>query len=347
MPSHVREALAAPVTDLRHPRFLASYQAVRAGVRAGLDAEGFPVVLASGSGSFGLELVVRAAIAPGERAMAVVTGIYGSRLARMAELAGAEVLRLESRLGEVPGPGELAEALSRDPVAWVLLVHVEPSTGTQVDLPGLARVAREAGAVPIVDAICSAFALRVECRAWGLGAVVTASQKGLALPPGMAVAAVSPEVAARAERAPEVRTGSYGRLAAWTGEGFVFTPPMLHILAAEASLAHIAAETMAKREARHLAQARRVRTFARDQGLVPVAVGEDSAAGTLTALRYPPGCDDAWLRALRDDRGLELAPATDPRIAGKGFRVGHLGDLPDEHLEAGLGRLASALGELP
>lgn len=329
--------------DLRHPRFEHAFETARAGVRALLGAPQHEVVLAAGSGTFGVELVLRSVLAAGEPVLALVTGAYGERMAHIAQLAGARVTCLAAPLGRVVTPADLELALSRERHAYVLMVHVEPSTGTQLELPALAGVCRRHGAVAVVDAVCSAFAVELNCARDGLGAVVTASQKGLSLPPGMAVCAVSPELCARARAVPVERTGYYGRLEHWIGPGFLFTPPMAHVFALVASLEHIQSETLAARAARHEAAARRVHGWARDRALALVAADLAVAARTLTALYYPEGLDDVWLRDLRDRLGLELAPTNDRRLRGLGFRIGHLGDLPDEHLERGLTVLDAAL----
>lgn len=215
LPPHVREAMAGPMCDVRHPRFRASYDACRAGVRELLAAPDHGVVLAAGSGTFGVELVLRSVLPEGAPVLAVIAGAYGERMARVAELAGACVTRVCAPLGETVTPSALDEALTRLRHDYVLLVHVEPSTGTQLDLPALSKVCRRHGAIPIVDAICSAFA--VETPAADLGALITASQKGLSLPPGLTVAAVSPELIERARHVPQGRTGMYGRLENWLG----------------------------------------------------------------------------------------------------------------------------------
>jgi len=100
---------------------------------------------------------------------------------------------------------------------------------------------------------------------------------------------------------------------------------------------------MAGRDARHRSMARQVRDWGRRAGLRLVPHDESSAASTLTAFYYPEGRDDAWLRWLRDVKGLELAPSNDARLAGRYFRVGHLGDIPQDYLDRGLAILEEAL----
>ena len=343
LPPHVRRALDRPACDIRHPEFRAAWDACRSGAAQLLGADGWTTVLASGSGTFGMELVLRSVIAPGDRAIAVVCGTFGERGARMAELAGAEVTRLAPPPGEVPTPDAVGEAVASHRARWLVVAHVEPSTATQVDLRGVAAAAARAGATVVVDGVCSGFALDVPCASWGIGAFVTASQKGLALPPGMAIAVISPELMERAERTPLERTGLSGHLSSWIEPRF--TPPVAHVFAMAASLAHIQRETLPERDARHRRQAAEVRAWGRRMDLDPVPLAATWAADTLSAFYYPPGCDDAWLLRMRDERGVEMAPSNDARLPGRYFRIGHLGDLPDPHLDAGLARLTAALEE--
>jgi alanine-glyoxylate transaminase / serine-glyoxylate transaminase / serine-pyruvate transaminase len=343
LPPHVREALQEPICDLRHPRFQNAYAECRRGVAALLGADGYATVLAAGSGTFGVELVLRSCLRSSDTVVALVTGTFSARLADTALATGARVHREWAPLGRVVTLERVEELLVSWKPRFVLAAHVEPSTGTQIDLSALASLCRRHGAVPIVDGICAGFAAEVHCSRDGLGAYVTASQKGLALPPGMAIAVVSPELLERAQDTSESTTGAYGHLLRWTGVDPSFTPPILHIFALERSLAHITRETMPRRVEKHRRWSAEVQRWARAQGLRPVPASPAVTACSLSALYYPEGLDDIWLRRLRDERGVELAPSNDPRLAGRYFRIGHLGDLPDAHLEQGLAVIAEAL----
>ena len=129
----------------------------------------------------------------------------------------------------------------------------------------------------------------------------------------------------------------------WTAADPSFTPPILHVFALHRSLEHIARETMPCRTDRHRRWSERVSAWAQAGGLRPVPVSSQVRAWTLSAFYYPDGLGDAWLAWLRDERGVELAPSNDPRLRGRYFRIGHLGDLPDDHLERGLAILTEAL----
>jgi alanine-glyoxylate transaminase/serine-glyoxylate transaminase/serine-pyruvate transaminase len=345
LPTHVREALAEPICDLRHPRFKRAYAESRQLVARLLGAEGYGVVLAAGSGTLGIEIVLRSCLRPTDTVLALPMGTFSARMADIAEQTGARVEREWAPLGDAVALDRVDERLQALKPRFLLVAHVEPSTGTQVDLPALAALCRRHGTIPIVDGICAGFALDVDCARDGIGAYVTASQKGLALPPGLAVAVVSPELATRAAGASENTTGTYAHLLRWTTEEPSFTPPILHVFALHRSLEHIAREGMPCRAERHRRWSARVSEWTQASGLALVPVSSQVKAWTLSAVYYPEGLDDAWLVRLRDERGVELAPSNDARLRGRYFRIGHLGDVPDEHLEQGLSILSEALQE--
>jgi alanine-glyoxylate transaminase / serine-glyoxylate transaminase / serine-pyruvate transaminase len=343
LPPHVQEALQTPICDLRNPRFKEAYAESRRQVALLLGAGGYATVLAAGSGTFGVELILRSCLRPSDRVIALAMGTFSSRMADMALQTGARVHREWAAVGDVVPLARVEELLASEPARFLLAAQVEPSTGTQVDLSALAALCRRYGTIPIIDGVCSGFAVDVHCARDGVGAFVTASQKGLALPPGMAVAVVSPELLERAKETPESATGMYGHLLRWTAAEPSFTPPILHIFALQRSLEFIARETMPRRAERHRRWAARVADWAQTHDVKPVPLSPAATASTLSALYYPTGLDDAWLLRLRDERGLELAPSNDPRLAGRYFRIGHLGDLPDDHLEQGLSILSESL----
>lgn len=343
LPPHVREALNTPMCDLRNPRFIQAYDESRKAIATLLGAEGYGTVLASGSGTFGVELVLRSLLGPRDCVLALILGTFSERMAEMAELTGAVVHRQGAAAGDVVSIDDIENVFAKIKPHYLLTAHVEPSTATQIDLKAVAEACYRHHVIPIVDGVCAGFALDVHCRDSAIGAYITASQKGLALPPGMAVAVVSPPLIERAKAVPRHRTGLYGHLLSWLGEKPAFTPPLLHVFALAKSLEHISHETMPLRAARHRRMADRVRAWGRRHSLRSVPLRDDVSADTLSAFYYPQGLDDLWLRRLRDEAGLELAPSNDPRLTGAYFRIGHLGDIPEEYLLQGLAILDEAL----
>src|SRR6185312_13580526 len=135
----------------------------------------------------------------------VTAGAFGDRWCSMAAAFGADVHELRYAWGETPQPEDLRSRLAESGAEVVVLVHSETSTGVVADVQALARVARESGALSIVDAVSSLGAVPLETDAWGLDVVVAGSQKALMTPPGLSLSAVSAPAWERASRSPTPR----------------------------------------------------------------------------------------------------------------------------------------------
>jgi aspartate aminotransferase-like enzyme len=144
---------------------------------------------ASGSGAFESALVNL--LTPGERVLVVTAGAFGDRWCNMAAAFGADVQELRYEWGETAQPEDLRARLAETGAEVVVVVHSETSTGVVADVHALARVARDSGALVVVDAVSSLGAVPLETDAWGLDVVVAGSQKALMTPPGLSLTTVS------------------------------------------------------------------------------------------------------------------------------------------------------------
>src|SRR4051812_46505833 len=192
VPPQVLAALAEPVIHHRSPDFKRAYgeclERLKQVCRTDND-----VLLFTASGTGAFESAVANLIAPGDRALVVSAGSFGERWASMCEAYRADLVRLRYAWGETPDPDDLRAKLAESgPVKAVFLTHSETSTGVVADVQALAEVAKEAGALVVVDAVSSLAAVPVETDAWGIDALVSGSQKALMTPPGLAFCAVSP-----------------------------------------------------------------------------------------------------------------------------------------------------------
>ncbi|HYL27506.1 MAG TPA: aminotransferase class V-fold PLP-dependent enzyme, partial [Candidatus Nitrosotalea sp.] len=152
------------------------------------------VVLLGSSGTGGLEAVLQNLFSPGERLLSCAVGSFGRRFAAMAKSYGCDVESLETPLGDAVDPDALRARLEADSsraIRGVLLTHNETSTGVACDMAALAPVLRAHGAVTLVDSVSGIGASEFRMDEWGYDAVVTASQKGLGAPPGVAMVALS------------------------------------------------------------------------------------------------------------------------------------------------------------
>ena len=189
----VLEAMAKPMIDHRGPEFAALLGRIARGMRPifGTQAE---VVILGCSGTGGLEAAVASVFSPGQRVLAAPVGVFGKRLVNIARAYGLEVELLDTPYGHAVDPAALEEKLKADrahPFAGILLTHNETSTGVQNDMAALAAAIGDHPATTVVDSVSGLGASPFEMDAWGYDIVVTATQKALAVPPGISMVAVS------------------------------------------------------------------------------------------------------------------------------------------------------------
>src|SRR5262249_26247281 len=182
----VMRAMAAPVLSHLDPEMMAILDDVRARLgRVFRAADGAFSFAGSGTGTSGMEAAVAGLTRPGARAVAVVNGYFGDRLAQMLQRYGATVTRVDGEWGRACDPARLEAALAGG-ADLVTMVHAETSTGVLNPVAEMCRVAAARGARTIVDCVTSLGAHPVEAGAWGADAVYSCSQKGLGAPSGMA-----------------------------------------------------------------------------------------------------------------------------------------------------------------
>ena len=307
-----------------------------------------PVHVVTGSGTAAMELAIRSGTS--RRVLSVVNGDFGERFARMAEACGRAVTRLAAEPGDVVGPDRIRDALRAGDFDSVTATHNETATGAIADIASIASVVREhPNCLFLVDAVSSAGATPIEMDAWGLDAVVAASQKGLALPPGLGFAAVSENFVARARSLSD--RGIYLdalRYEEFAGKSQSPTTPAVSLLfALDRQLADIELETLEHRFARHAAM--------RDCCTAWVERAQAAALGVslLARPKYrspsvtcinAPEKRGAILERMRE-QGYELGGGQPP-LSKTTFRIGHMGDHTVAGVEAMLDVLERVLRAL-
>jgi len=309
-----------------------------------------PFVIA-GSGTLAMEIATANLIDPGERAVVVNTGYFGDRMRAILERQGARVDDVRAPLGDVPDLGALARTLAAAPAKLVAVTHVDTSTGVRAPVEDVARIAREHGALTVVDGVCSVGGEELRQDAWGIDVALTASQKALGAPPGLALVVASPRALA-ARRAKKVPVASlYLDWLEWlpimesyekgTPQYFA-TPATNLVLALDVSLGQLVAEGMDARFARHARQAAAFRAACRALGLSMLPAREAIAAHTLSAFYYPNGVDAALVGRVRGE-GIIMAGGLHPEVKAKYFRVGHMGVMTAADILAAVSALERAL----
>jgi serine---pyruvate transaminase len=326
VPPEVLAALAQPVVHHRERDYRNIYERCLARLRDVYRTE-HDVLMFTTSGTGAFESAVANLTSRGDRQLVLSAGNFGERWASMAKAFGADLRHVRLEWGEAPEPEDLRAALEEGgKVSVVYLTHSETSTGVVCDIQSLAAVAKEAGALVVVDAVSSLGAVPLETDAWGLDVVVSGSQKALMCPPGVAFASVSPGALEVAERS--------------TGTRFVldwertrkaqakldapFTPAVSIVRALDVALGLLLDEGLEHAFERHARLGRACREGAKAMGLELFSPDEDRSA-VVTAVRAPDGVDATEIvAALRDRFGITIANGQ-AMLKGKIFRIGHIG----------------------
>src|SRR4030081_1660892 len=191
LPERVVRSMNRPMIDHRGPEFAAILSEVTAGEKRVFKTSN-DLVLLTCSGTGGLESAVANLISPGDEVVVALCGNFGERFAALAAAYGADVVRLESEWGQPVDPDDLARVLEQHPKSGVvLLTHNETSTGLTNPLRQLARGARDADRIVVVDGVSSISSIAIETDAWGIDVAGTGSQKGGMAPPGLSMVSVS------------------------------------------------------------------------------------------------------------------------------------------------------------
>lgn len=307
-----------------------------------------PVHVLTTSGTGAMELAIRNGTV--RRVLSIVHGDFGERFARMAEACGRSVVRLTAPAGEVVALDRIRDALrggkGGQSFDAVTVTQNETATGALCDIAPIAAIVREhEDCLLLVDAVSSAGGVPVAADAWPADAVVSASQKALGLPPGLAFAAVSERLVERAKTLDQ--RGVYLdvlRFEEFAAKAQSPTTPAVPLLfALDRQLADIERETPAARFARHLAMRDACTAWverAENQGLgISLVAAAGQRSPTVTCIRV--GDNAAVLRGMRE-RGYELGGGQAP-LAKTSFRIGHMGDHTVRGVEAALAVLEEVL----
>jgi aspartate aminotransferase-like enzyme len=310
---------------------------------------GQDVMILSSSGTGGLEAAVVNTLSPGDKVLAVSIGAFGERFAMIAETYGADVTMLPYEWGQPAHADDVRHALKEDPsIKAVLVTHNETSTGVTNPLPQIAEVVREFDKLILVDAVSSLGAIPVEMDAWGLDCVVTGSQKGWMVPPGLAFVALSDRGWKAFEQAKMPRF--YFDLAKHRdsqAKGQTpFTPAMSIFFGLDVALDRMASEGLESIITRHKKIGAFTRAGVTRLGLELLCRDERFASDTVTAVKAPEGIHVSALRnAMEDDYNIILAGGQS-KLSGKIFRIGHLGLCSEDDIAATLDALGETLSKL-
>jgi alanine-glyoxylate transaminase/serine-glyoxylate transaminase/serine-pyruvate transaminase len=318
-----------------------------------LCPNGQPFVIA-GSGTLAMDMAAANLIEPGDRALVVNTGYFGDRFAAILERYGATVTHVPApAVGDAPSVEDVDAALRSHRYKVMTITHVDTSTAVGTDVKGLAAVGQEHGVLVVVDGVCSVAGEEMRQEEWGIDLALTASQKAIGVPPGLALVVAGPR-ALDAFRRRTTTVGNY--YADWTQwlpimeayearqPSYFGTPPVNLIWALNVSLGQILDEGMDACFARHRKVSKAIKAAIGALGLAQVPVRPEMAANTLTAPYYPEGIDRSVLGHI-SRAGVILAGGLHPAIKTRYFRIGHMGAVSASDVLSTVGAIERGLAE--
>ena len=327
VPQDILNTMAEPMINHRGPEFRDLLYSVTDRLKRVYQTKNDLYIFTS-SGTGAMEAAIVNSLSPGDQVLCATAGVFGDRFGHIAEQYGVDVDSLRFPYGTAVDPEKVREALDANPdIQAVLVVHNETSTGVAHDLHGIAQVVKgEFDKLLLVDGISSACSLPLATDGWGCDVVVSASQKGWMLPPGLAFISFS-------ERAWEAHAKSkmprfYFDISTYQRYYEIgqtpYTPVLSAMFALDLALDMILGEGIGSIFERHADIGQMTREGVKALGL-SLFPAEANASNTVTDVNVPEGVDaQRLLGSMSDEHGVVLA-AGQQSLRGKIFRIGHLG----------------------
>jgi alanine-glyoxylate transaminase/serine-glyoxylate transaminase/serine-pyruvate transaminase len=348
----VQRAMDRPMEDHRSSAFPTLVQPIMEQLKALFGtATGQPFIFAA-TGTGGWEASLVNTRSPGDRVLAVRNGYFSNGYAETARRHGLAIETIDVAWGEGVPADRVADALAADAahgIRGVLAVYNETATGVRSDIAALRQAIDGAGhpALLYVDAVSATASLPFEMDTWGVDLVVTGSQKGLGLPAGLGIVCASQKALAELPSARCARSFfDFGDMMRSNAGGyFPYTPALALLFGLQESLAILFEEGLDKVYARHRRLAAGVRAAVASWGLELCARQPECWSDSVSAVVVPGGSDatevvDIAFRRYNLSLGAGLG-----QLAGKVFRIGHLGDLNELMVLGALGGTEMAMAD--
>ncbi len=346
VPSEVLLAMAQPIIHHRTPEYEALFVEVRAGLKRLVRTSQEVIPLAC-SGTGAMEAALVSTLSAGDTVVVVSAGKFGERWLELGRAYGLEIVELTAPYGETVTAARLAETLAAHPRATAVLTqHSETSTGVLHDVRGYAAVTRGTGAILVVDAVSSLGIADLQMDAWGLDVVVSGSQKGLMLPPGLGFCALSDKAWAMntTSRLPKYYFDLAAERRTVVKNEAHFTPAVSIVIGLRTVLEMLDREGLANVFKRHDRLARATRAGAEALGLGLFCKATPSPA--VTAVIAPPGLDSEQIvTAYSKTHNITIAGGQG-EMKGRIFRLGHMGYAAEFDVIVALAALEQVLADL-
>ncbi len=349
----IYDAMASETRGHTDPRFVAIYKNAIEQTREMLQTDG-EVFVVAGSGTIAMEMALVNTVAAGEKILVISQGYFGDRFITLGQAFGIEVDVLQAEWGKQVAPADVEAKLAEGHYKAVTITHADTSTGVAADLDALVPIVKKHGALVILDGVCATAAMEEDMsKAYGdptykIDIILTGSQKAIGVPPGLAIVAFNQTaLAARKQivRVPAYYCDIYNWIPIMNDPSKYFaTPPVNLIYGYEEGMRLVLEEGMSARIRRHTAFGKAVRAALGEYGMTALA-DETVAASTLSCILYPDGVDDAAFRSSLAKKGVIVAGSL-AHLAGKAFRIGHMGNTTNTMLEQAIRSIGDTLNDI-
>jgi len=343
-PPEVLQAMSWPMINHRGPEYKKMLFDVTDKLKEVFQTKNDLYIL-TGSGTGALEAAVVNVLSPGDKVLSVSIGVFGDRWASIAKTFGADVINLNAEWGKAADPEAVKDAIKANPdIKAVMVTHNETSTGVTNDLEVISKVVKDAGKLLMVDAISSLSSIDLPVDKWGCDVVVTGSQKGWMVPPGLAMASISPEGWEAFEKATMPRFyWDFGKAESYLQKGQNPWTPAISVMFGLS----VAMDMILKKGIQQIFnEQKRIGQMTRDGvkalGL-SIFADEKYASNTVSAIAGSHGLDIGKLRQLMQSEHEIVLAGGQQSMDGKIFRIGHLGLVSEQEIEELLAALKETL----
>lgn len=326
----VLKAMSTPLVGHLDPDFLVIMNETREMLKEVFQTKNELTIALSGTGSAGMEACLVNLLEPGDKAVVCINGLFAERMVDIVKRCGAEPLIIQGEWGNIIEPEEVKKVLTNtSKVKLLAIVHAETSTGVRQPLEEISRLAKEAGALFVVDAVTSLAGIPVETDKWKVDAIYSGTQKCLSCPPGLAPVSFSETaIQSLAKRTSLIRSWylDIQMLQSYWGKERYYhhTAPINMIYALREALRMVLEEGLEQRFRRHQLHSRALVTGLEAMGLEMIAPSRYRLP-ELNAVYIPEGIDDIVIRkALLNEYGIEIGGGLG-KFKGKAWRIGLMG----------------------
>lgn len=327
----VLKAMSTPLIGHLDPEFLDVMDDIKSMTQETLQTKNELTFVVSAPGSAGMETCLVNLLEPGDEAVICIHGVFGTRMADIAERCGAKVIKVEAEWGTPINPADVETALKSCNPKLLAIVHAETSTGVLQPLEEISKMTKDAGALLVVDAVTSYCGTDLKVDEWGIDALYSGSQKCLSAPPGLSPVTFS-------QAAIDVLDNRKTKVQSWfldltmvknywagAKRAYHHTAPVSAMFAMREALRLVVEEGLENRFKRHQKNHELLRDGLEAMGF-EFLVEKDYRLPMLNAVKIPAGVDDANVRKrLLEEYNIEIGGGLGP-YAGKIWRIGLMGE---------------------